>query len=70
MLASSKGNRPQHLVEEARLMRSTGMSFPRTGMTKKMRKELGLPEVQVSAETLSELQRIIDRTQMGRARLE
>jgi len=70
MLASLKGNRPQHLIEEARLLRSTGMSFPRTGMTKKMRKDLGLPEGEISAETLSELQRIIDGTKMGRARLE
>ena len=40
-LAVQKGNRPQYFVDEAKRFLQTGICFPRTGMTKKMRKELG-----------------------------
>ena len=41
--AAQVGNRPQHFVDEAKLFQASGLSFPNTGMTRKLRKELGLP---------------------------
>ena len=68
--AAAKGNRPAHFTEEAKLFMSTGMSFPRTGMTKKMRGEFGLSEVNVTAATMEELAKLIQRTNLGRIKIE
>jgi len=64
--AALQGNRPEHFAEELRLFKSTGMSFPRTGLTKKMRKEFSLPELEVSLETMDELSKLLERTKLGR----
>jgi hypothetical protein len=42
------------------------MSFPRTGLTKKIRKEFSLPDLEVSAETMDELSKLLIRTKLGR----
>jgi hypothetical protein len=39
-------------------------------MTKKLRKELGLPELCVSHKAISEIQSIVKRTSMGRVDIE
>ncbi len=64
--AVMSGQLPAFLREESKLFMSTGLSFPRTGMTKKMRKELGLPDGEVPKEALEEAQEICRRTGMGR----
>ena len=68
--ATERGNVPQHFKEEAKLFISSGMSFPRTGLTKKMRREFGLEELEVSDQTMLELTKILERTTMGRVKLE
>jgi heterodisulfide reductase subunit C len=69
-IAAERGNVPDHFVQEARLFLATGLSFPCTGMTRKIRKELGLPELAMKEETLKELEAIVARTRMGRIRFE
>jgi heterodisulfide reductase subunit C len=69
-LAVQRGNRPPYFVEEARRFRQTGICFPRTGMTKKMRKELGLPDGEITAAALKDVAEICDRTGLGRLKLE
>jgi heterodisulfide reductase subunit C len=64
--AALQGNRPEHFAEELRLFKSTGMSFPRTGLTKKMRKEFSLPDLEVSMETMEELSKLLIKTKLGR----
>jgi heterodisulfide reductase subunit C len=64
--AALQGNRPEHFAEELKLFKSSGMSFPRTGLTKKMRKEFSLPDLEVSAETMDELCKLLNRTKLGR----
>jgi hypothetical protein len=61
---------PQHFKDEAKLFISSGMSFPRTGLTKKMRREFGLEELEVSDQTMLELTKILERTTLGRVKLE
>lgn len=63
----SSGEVPTFLREEAQRFLTTGLSFPRTGMTKKMRKELGLPDGEVPAEAVAEAREICMRTGLGRA---
>jgi heterodisulfide reductase subunit C len=69
-LAAERGNVPSHFAEEARLFRQTGASFPCTGMTRKMRRELGLPEFRVSEKAMADLEAIVARTRLGRVVLE
>lgn len=64
--AALQGNRPEHFAEELRLFKSSAMSFPRTGLTKKMRKEFSLPDLEVSSETMDELSKLLERTKLGR----
>ncbi|MDD1743808.1 MAG: 4Fe-4S dicluster domain-containing protein [Methanomassiliicoccales archaeon] len=68
--AAQRGNRPQHFADEAKLFKSSGLSFPNTGMTRKLRKELGLPELCVCQTAICDVQSIIKRTGMGRAGIE
>jgi heterodisulfide reductase subunit C len=68
--AAAMGNCPRHLVDEAKLFQASGFSFPSTGMTKKLRKELGLPELCVIHKAISEVQSIVKRTSMGRVDIE
>ncbi len=60
------GNVPSYLVDEAKRFATTGMCFPRTGMTKKLRKELGLPDGEVSARALGECSEIVRLTGLRR----
>lgn len=69
-LAVQRGNRPQYFVEEAKRFLATGICFPRTGMTKKMRKELALPDGEVTTAALKDVAEICRRTGLGRLRLE
>ena len=64
--AAFHGNCPEHFAEELKLFKSSGMSFPRTGLTKKMRKEFSLPELDVSQDTMDELAKLMERTKLGR----
>ncbi len=68
-LAVQRGNRPQYIVEEAKRFIQTGICFPRTGMTKKMRKELGLPDGEITASALKDVAEICKRTGLGRLEL-
>jgi len=64
--AARVGNRPKHFADETKLFKASGLSFPSTGMTRKLRKELGLPELCVSQEAILEVRSIVQRTSMGR----
>lgn len=64
--AAKGGNVPAYLRDEADRFMTTGLCFPRTGMTKKMRKELGLPDGEVSERALGECAEIVRRTGLGR----
>ncbi len=68
--AAQVGNRPQHFADEAKLFHASGLSFPSTGMTRKLRKELGLPELNVSQKAIADVRWIIQRTSMGRVNIE
>jgi heterodisulfide reductase subunit C len=69
-IAAASGNLPKHLAEEAKLFLETGLSFPQTGLTKKLRKEMGLKEVEVEDSSLRDLKLIVSRTRLGRLKLE
>jgi heterodisulfide reductase subunit C len=69
-LAVLRGNRPQYFVDEAKRFLQTGICFPRTGMTKKIRKELSLPERDTSPSALKDIEEISRRTALGRVKLE
>jgi heterodisulfide reductase subunit C len=69
-LAVEHGNVPAHFAEEAKLFRATGAAFPCTGMTKKMRKELGLDDFKVSDRALEDTKKIVSCTRLGRVALE
>ncbi|MDD1767773.1 MAG: 4Fe-4S dicluster domain-containing protein [Methanomassiliicoccales archaeon] len=69
-MAAESGNLPDHFAEEARLFIDTGLSFPKTGLTKKIRKEMGLDDIEVKSSTLEDLRTIIERTRLGRIKLE
>lgn len=64
--AAGRGNVPSYLMEEARRFAATGLCFPRTGMTRKLRKELGLPDGEVSARALEECSEIVRLTGLRR----
>ena len=68
--AAQVGNRPKHFADEAKLFQSTGLSFPCTGMTKKLRKEMDLPELSVSLDAKDDVRSIVKRTGMGRVAVE
>lgn len=57
---------PAFLREEAQRFLTTGQSFPRTGMTKKIRKELALPDGEISEEAVAEAREICHQTGLGR----
>ncbi|MDW5561932.1 MAG: 4Fe-4S dicluster domain-containing protein [Methanomassiliicoccus sp.] len=64
--AAGRGQLPAYLREEAQRFFKTGLSFPRTGMTRKLRKELGLPVGEISEKALTECSEIVRRTGLGR----
>lgn len=69
-LAAESGNIPEHFKQEARLLNETGISFPITGLTKKLRKELGLDPLEVSEAARTELKCIVEKTGLGGIDLE
>jgi len=68
--AVARGNRPQYFIEEAKRFVQTGICFPRTGMTRKIRKELALPDMETSPAALRDIEEICRRTALGRVKLE
>lgn len=68
--AALNGNIPKHFCEEAKLFTRSGLSFPNTGMTKKLRKDLGLDDLTVPAETMDQLATLLKRTRLGGLKLE
>lgn len=64
-LAALRGNIPEHFVQEARLFRTTGLSFPITGLTKKMRKEMGLENLEITGSAKDDLAKLIAATRLG-----
>ena len=68
--AAAQGNIPKHFSEEAKLFIRSGLSFPNTGMTKKLRKDLGLEELTVPAQTMEQLALLVRRTRLGGLKLE
>jgi hypothetical protein len=68
--AAARGNIPKHFAEEAKLFIRSGLSFPNTGMTKKLRKDLGLEELNIPAETMEQLSLMVKRTRLGGLKLE
>jgi heterodisulfide reductase subunit C len=69
-LAASRGNVPDHFVKEARLFMTTGLSFPITGLTKKMREEMGLESLEITASAKEDLAKLIAATRLGDLDLE
>jgi heterodisulfide reductase subunit C len=67
--ATVLGNVPKHFSEEAKLFIRSGLSFPNTGMTKKLRKDLGLGDLEVPAETMEQLSQLIGKTRLGGLKL-
>jgi len=65
-----EGSCPKAFAEEAKLFMKSGLSFPNSGLTKKTRKELALPELTVDQKTLQELAIILHRSRMGGMRFE
>ncbi len=68
--AAARGNIPKHFSDEAKLFIRSGLSFPNTGMTKKLRKDLGLGDLTVPVETMEQLTLIVRRTRLGGLKLE
>jgi heterodisulfide reductase subunit C len=68
--AAVRGNVPKHFSEEAKLFSRSGLSFPNSGMTKKLRKDLGLEDLSVPPETLEQLAILIRRTRLGGLKLD
>ncbi|MEM0448788.1 MAG: 4Fe-4S dicluster domain-containing protein [Methanomassiliicoccales archaeon] len=64
--AAIRGNRPPHFEEEMKLFVKTGMSFPRTGLTKKLRSEFSLPELEVDEKVMEELKILLSLSRLGR----
>ena len=69
-LAAEEGNSPDHFLSEARLFMETGMAFPMTGLTRKLRKEMGLDDLEVDERALEDVGKIVERTRLGRLRIE
>jgi heterodisulfide reductase subunit C len=64
-MASRRGNIPEHFRKEAQLFKGTGLAFPVTGLTRKLRKELDLPPLEVSETAMKDLGILLDRTTLG-----
>jgi len=64
------GHCPKAFMEEAKLFIRSGLAFPNSGLTKKVRKELGLPDMVMDPRTMEELVVLIEASSMGRVPLE
>jgi heterodisulfide reductase subunit C len=69
-VGAEKGSCPRSFQEEAKLFMRTGLSFPSTGLTKKIRKEMGLPELVQDPRTVEDIALIASKTRLGRVKLE
>jgi heterodisulfide reductase subunit C len=69
-LSTSQGHCPKAFLEEAKLFIRTGLSFPNSGLTKKVRKELRLPDLVVEQSTVDEIGHIVQATDLGRVPLD
>jgi heterodisulfide reductase subunit C len=67
--ATMAGHCPKAFQEEARLFIRSGMAFPNSGLTKKLRKELGLSDLIVDIKTLEELAILVHASSLGRVPL-
>lgn len=65
-----QGMCPKAFSDEARLFMKSGLSFPNSGLTKKTRKELGLPDLVIEQKTLDDIGIIVKRSRLGGLRLE
>ena len=68
--SADAGFSPKAYAEEAKLFIRSGLAFPNSGLTKKMRKELGLPELTMDQHTMEELSVLVQRSRLGGLRLE
>ncbi|QLH75113.1 MAG: 4Fe-4S dicluster domain-containing protein [Methanomassiliicoccales archaeon] len=64
------GSIPRSFQEEARLFMRTGLSFPSTGLTKKIRREMGLDELLPDARAMKDINVIVASTRLGRVKLD
>lgn len=61
-LAARKGLIPPATIKVAKLFLKTGYSFPISGLTKKMREELGLEELKVKQRVRKDVETLMERT--------
>ncbi len=61
-LAAEDGRMPDSSSKVAELFMKTGHAFPISGLTKKMRKELGLDELQVDPKAMEEVKKLAEKT--------
>lgn len=61
-LAAEDGRVPDSTSKVAKLFLKTGHAFPISGLTKKMRKELGLDELKVDDGAMEEVNRLAKKT--------
>lgn len=69
-LAAERGNIPAHFLSEVRLFAESGFAFPISGLTKKLRRDLGLDEMRVEKNNMEDIRKIISRTRLGRLTIE
>jgi len=60
--SAAKGEHPKRFEDSAQRFLATGRAFPCTGMTRNMRKELGLPPLEVDRKAVAELKELIKGT--------
>ncbi len=61
-LAAEDGRMPDSSSKVAKLFMKTGHAFPISGLTRKMRKELGLDELEVDPKTMKEITKLAEKT--------
>ena len=58
-LSSAEGGHPKRFEDREQRFLSTGRAFPCTGMTRNMRRELGLPPLEVDRKAVDELHELL-----------
>jgi len=61
-LAAEEGLLPDSTSKVAKLFMKTGYAFPISGLTKKMRKEMGLEELEVDTDVMKEVDLLTKKT--------
>jgi heterodisulfide reductase subunit C len=69
-LAAQEGHLPASYREEAQRYLSTGRSFPKTGLTRKIRREMELPELEEDEKAVWEIKSLARGTRLGRIPIE